>query len=477
MSVNEATKRLVWVKAGGLCAFAECRRPLIESASESDTEAQIGEVAHIVGRSELRGPRSTFAVPGGERDAIGNLLLLCPSCHSLADSQPQTYTVERLVGIKETHERWVFDRLRGDFSFKSERVVHEDVHSTFMSVDKMPRYVFTAPCDLDEPEVRPRIRWPSDKDLLLPYLVRDKQLISFWPLTEKDGPFEDVVSELGAAERHESADWWKDPDLSNWYVTLLNRSLNKLTGRRGLNLDKEHHRYYFDPEQDDPGDVDDAQDSELMVASTKARLREVEYRSLSKNKVTRSVAWQPVRKSTGELRGYWIHLAVGLRFHRVSSDQWVLSVRPEHRFTVDGFEPLHSKGTSRRATSKKAHLYNVDLLADLQFWRDYLSQGAPNIIMKFGQQHLILDTQYSRASVAWPGVKGDAVAYANATIEHDLFSSAAYHGALDEALDEADDDEGGTDDEVDNDIEDDRLEEDGWDAIIEENEDATEDLT
>jgi hypothetical protein len=31
----------------------------------------------------------------------------------------------------------------------------------------------------------------------------------------------------------------------SWFVNLLNRSLNKLTGRKGLYLDKSHHRYFF----------------------------------------------------------------------------------------------------------------------------------------------------------------------------------------------------------------------------------------
>ena len=160
------------------------------------------------------------------------------------------------------------------------------------------------------------------------------------------------------------------------------------------------------------------------------------------------VAWQPVRRSTGEARKYWIHRAVGLRFHRVSPGQWILSVRPEHRFTTDGFTPLMPKTTGRRSASKKSHMYNIDLLHELQFWRDYLAEGAPFISLNFGKQTLVINAHYLQATVEWPGIEGDTVGFSNARTEFDLFTSAAYHTAL-----SANDDPEGSEFDGDSDVE------------------------
>jgi HNH endonuclease len=448
MPVTEVSKRIIWVRAGGLCSIESCRRALLEHGGEADPDKLIGEVAHIVGRSEQAGPRSQFAAPGLDRDLPDNLLLLCPTCHQIVDQQVAMYTVERLRGIKERHERFVSESLRVRASAASAPSVKEDLHSTFFAVDRMPRYVYTAPCSVPEPEVRRKIRAPADATVLLPFIVRAEKLISFWPLTEAHGPFTDVISEPGAAERHESTDWWADPDLSSWYVTLLNRSLNKVTGRRGLNLDKEHSRYFFDPIIDevegsslsddgldasgDPSVNASADESAMDRPVARVGLpREVEYRPMNKTLSKLRVAWQPVRRSTGEARKYWIHRAVGLRFHKVSPDQWILSVRPEHRFTTDGFTPLMPKTTGRRSASRKSHMYNIGLLHELQFWRDYLAEGAPFISLNFGQQTLVINAHYLQTNVDWPGVAGDAVDFSNARTEFDLFTSAAYHDALD----------------------------------------------
>jgi hypothetical protein len=69
---------------------------------------------------------------------------------------------------------------------------------------------------------------------MLPFIVREQELLTFDNLTYSESPIPAVK-------------WWDDPDRCLWYVALLNRSLNKLTGRKGLQLDKEHHRYYFEP--------------------------------------------------------------------------------------------------------------------------------------------------------------------------------------------------------------------------------------
>lgn len=421
MPVTPAINRLVWVKSGGICAFDGCRARLVEDPTAEDDEAAIGKVAHIVGRSEKDGPRSDKPIPGGDRNGLENLMLLCPTHHDIVDNQPNTYTVERLVGMKETHERWVREQLsRAEAATPLACGVGETLHSTLLRVDHMPPFVYTAPCELSESDVKRRVRMVADDSPpMLPFIVRSKMLICFTKITDYQNPFSDAIS--GTGEPHPSEEWWADKDLSNWYVTLLNRALNKLTGRRGLNLDKDHHRYYFEPIRAEGGEATPLPRTERYLPLNKTSLE------------PRSVAWQPIRKKTGQPKKHWIHLAVGLRFHRVTGTEWVLSIRPEHRFTRDGFEPLFAKTTGRRATSMKSHMYNSNLLGDLQFWKQYLSNGDPRIIFDFGGQSLVVNAELSSAPIRWPGVPNDVKAFRNVVADDDLFTNAAYQRAIEQS--------------------------------------------
>jgi hypothetical protein len=52
------------------------------------------------------GPRGDSSTPTAARNAVGNLMLLCPSCHDIVDKHPADYPVERLRAMKAAHEAW-----------------------------------------------------------------------------------------------------------------------------------------------------------------------------------------------------------------------------------------------------------------------------------------------------------------------------------------------------------------------------------
>lgn len=412
---TEAVKRLVWTRAAGICAFPDCRRHLIEEAVGDDPAVFLGEVAHIVGHSEDGGPRAGESIPGGDREGEQNLLLLCLEHHTVIDRQEGAYTVERLVAMKAAHEEWVRDVTRVQRVAPAPPLVSELLHSTLLAVDQLPRWVYTAPCEVAEKDVRGRIRYPRDKQVLVPFIVREHKLIAFADLADAQGPFGEVVHEHGAAERHDVAAWLRDEDLARWIVQLLNRAVGRYAARRELRFDREHQRYYFPPE---------------VGVDGRPVERVVQYRPMNQGWSERKVAWNPVRKKTGEGKPYWKHLAVGLRFQRVSPGQWALSLRPEHRFTRDGETPLAPKGIGKRSTSTKSRMYNSDVLTEVHFWRDYLTQSQPRMLLSFGAQSLVIDGALMSAEVRWPGVPDDVVPFANVDVEDDLFSLAEYHRAL-----------------------------------------------
>jgi len=159
--LSEKTIKIVWAKAGGICSYPGCYKPLIRSPeSPGDPHAVLGEVAHIIGHSE-EGPRGEGAFCGADRDAPENLLLLCTEHHTLIDQQSERYSPAHLSSMKDEHERWVRERLSPDQRFlqshASHRRVEDTLHSTLLPVTHIPLMVFTAPCTLTPQEVQERL--------------------------------------------------------------------------------------------------------------------------------------------------------------------------------------------------------------------------------------------------------------------------------------------------------------------------------
>ncbi len=129
------------------------------------------------------------------------------------------------------------------------------------------------------------------------------------------------------------------------------------------------------------------------------------YRPLNRQTESRQVAWEEKRKSTGEGKGFWWHLAAGLRFHRTADDQWCLSIRPERHLTTNGEIPLPPEKIGRKVTRLKANMFNDKYLSEVNFWRDFLSKGSPRFVLDFGSQSLAVSTDFLSFDVSWPGIR------------------------------------------------------------------------
>lgn len=85
--------------SGNICCFPKCTVNLIDKTSNQ----VIGEVCHIKAKNPL-GLRYDINQSDSERNAFDNLILMCPTHHSVIDSDEESYTVERLVKMKKDHE-------------------------------------------------------------------------------------------------------------------------------------------------------------------------------------------------------------------------------------------------------------------------------------------------------------------------------------------------------------------------------------
>ncbi len=90
------------------------------------------------------------------------------------------------------------------------------------------------------------------------------------------------------------------------------------------------------------------------------------------------------------------------------------------------------KGIGKRSTSLKSRMYNHDLLTEVHFWKEFLTNSSPRWQLNFGDQELVVDGTLMSTKLEWPGVPDDAQPFSNTETEDDLFTSAAFYRALDQ---------------------------------------------
>ena len=99
--IKPLTQLLLFVHAGGRCEFDGCNKYLLEHPLTLAL-GNFGQMAHVVA-FRRDGPRGGALRPQ-DINELGNLMLLCPSCHKLIDASPAQFPVPVLEKYKETHE-------------------------------------------------------------------------------------------------------------------------------------------------------------------------------------------------------------------------------------------------------------------------------------------------------------------------------------------------------------------------------------
>jgi WXG100 protein secretion system (Wss), protein YukD/HNH endonuclease len=99
-NVLDTDLKKLWGLAAGRCAYPGCATSLIQFAPNEDPVV-IGEIAHVIARSPT-GPRGSDKPPNDKYD---NLILLCPTHHTLVDKASEgVFTPEILLEWKTLHE-------------------------------------------------------------------------------------------------------------------------------------------------------------------------------------------------------------------------------------------------------------------------------------------------------------------------------------------------------------------------------------
>ncbi len=119
MSITSKSIKLLWSNAAGICSFSGCFEKLTVEQAADIAPYTLGEMAHIKGNKagSNRYDESQSAV---ERDSYENLILLCPTHHTLIDKveNEAKYTVKFLHEMKVEHETYISNRL-GEEKFEN----------------------------------------------------------------------------------------------------------------------------------------------------------------------------------------------------------------------------------------------------------------------------------------------------------------------------------------------------------------------
>ena len=95
------TRLRLFSEAAGHCQRSDCLQPLFPA--EMGGDKHIAEMAHVIPHGEM-GPRHEERPAGEfEADSFENLILLCPTCHTIIDKDPAGYSRGTLLEWKNNH--------------------------------------------------------------------------------------------------------------------------------------------------------------------------------------------------------------------------------------------------------------------------------------------------------------------------------------------------------------------------------------
>lgn len=109
---------MLWGNAGNRCAFEGCEQRLISDLEYPDRAlglhtSVIGEEAHIRS-SKVTGPRHDPSFPREHLNEYENLILLCPTHHTVIDKDNgRAWPVTKVVSMKSAHEAQVDAAMSG----------------------------------------------------------------------------------------------------------------------------------------------------------------------------------------------------------------------------------------------------------------------------------------------------------------------------------------------------------------------------
>jgi len=111
LTVSEQVKRRLWSSSGGFCQNPSCRAELFRFVGPGKATS-LEQFAHVIAQKPS-GPRGDESLPVSQRDEFDNLIMLCPTCHTIVDKNQVEFTVQLLLQWKAEHEETISNALIG----------------------------------------------------------------------------------------------------------------------------------------------------------------------------------------------------------------------------------------------------------------------------------------------------------------------------------------------------------------------------
>lgn len=100
-SIPNETKLRLFSASAGHCQKPDCLEPLFPA--EIGGDKHVAEMAHVIPHGDT-GPRhEERPVEEFETDSFDNLILLCPTCHTIIDKAPESFPRSMILGWKSNH--------------------------------------------------------------------------------------------------------------------------------------------------------------------------------------------------------------------------------------------------------------------------------------------------------------------------------------------------------------------------------------
>ena len=128
--ISHKTLKILFGSSGGKCAYPGCEIRLVEPSTNESDNCVVGEVCHICSVSE-KGPRWKPELTPEELNSPENLILLCPTHHTIVDDQHESHPAETLRQWKSKHEtemhKRCFSDLKDPLSNPSAKLVNQKI--------------------------------------------------------------------------------------------------------------------------------------------------------------------------------------------------------------------------------------------------------------------------------------------------------------------------------------------------------------
>ncbi len=123
--ISEPELKILFAKSHNQCAFPKCFNPVI--AEENDEQKPLAEMAHMIAFNK-QGPRSDPSISKIELNKAKNLILFCPTHHTLIDKFPNKFTIDVLKKMKDDHENY-FDIKKFNYKQQNNNFIQKQIRS------------------------------------------------------------------------------------------------------------------------------------------------------------------------------------------------------------------------------------------------------------------------------------------------------------------------------------------------------------